>query len=261
MRSPIIGSPLFAGIALFAALIPQVSEGQVYLDPTPVPTVNASREPWQLSGEAIFYKGDYYYPTGPTEFFDGKVMSRTVTLDGIPLYEDSTRAPFDVVFVPVGGKLMKPYERRHTGRLAGTTGSRAPSFPVEPRSLVTSMLGDDDESRAPVATDRAQWDWPEPVAAPEPAPLSEVPAARPGVVPGAVITAVPRRDTTNAGAYVQFEGARYVSSGRAVVATGDRFVRIGDSGGAAVYREGKGRSQTIYLEAVPGGPLAPYTRR
>ena len=35
-----------------------------------------------------------------------------------------------VLHVPVAGGLMQRYERRRTGALAGTTGNRAPSFPV-----------------------------------------------------------------------------------------------------------------------------------
>lgn len=255
MRSHILG------ITLVALLAPQLGHAQVYLDPTPAPTVNAAREQWQLSGEAIFYKGDFYYPSGPTEFFDGKVMSRTGTHEGVPLYENSTLLPHEIVYVPVAAKLMKPYERRRDGQLAGTTGSRAPSFAVQPHTQAASMLDDRDQYTTRMATDRAQWDWPTPIERVEPPALASAPGRRGSVIPSGVISSVPTRETTNAGAYLQFEGNRYFSSGRAVVPNAERFSRVGDANGASVYREMKGNAKTIFVESVPSGPLAPYTQK
>ena len=69
------------------------------------------------------------------------------------------------------------------------------------------------------------------------------------------------RETTNAGAYVHFGGARFYTSGRAVTHDLPRFTRTGEVGSAGVYLEIGGSDTTIFVEAVPGGPLAPYTRR
>ena len=105
---------------LLVGLTPTGAHAQayMYLDPTPEPIVNAAQAAWQRSGEAIFYRGDFYYPTGPDEFFDGRVMVRTGNFEGVPLYENSTLAPYDVVYVPVGRKMMRPYERRRHDRFA-----------------------------------------------------------------------------------------------------------------------------------------------
>lgn len=259
MRSHILG------IALAALLAPQVSHAQVYLLPeSSPPSVTAAREPWQLSGDALYYKGDFYYPTGPTEFFDGRIMARTGTHDGVPLYENATLVPFDIVYVPVGGGLMRPYERRREGWLAGTTGSRLPSFVVD---TTPSDMGDiertwveRERSVARLAIGRAQWEWTEPVASVELPPLADTPGRRVTTTPTGVITTIPKRDTTNAGAYFRFDGSRYVASGRAVRQNVERFARIGGINNLAVFREIKGDPNTIYIESVPGGLLAPFTR-
>jgi hypothetical protein len=80
----------------------------------------------------------------------------------------------------------------------------------------------------------------------------------PSTIP--VIRTIPRRETTNAGAYVDFAGAHHYASGKAVIHDGPRFTRIGDVGGAAVFREVGGSDKTIHVEVVPDGLLAPYTR-
>ena len=48
----------------------------------------------------------------------------------MPFYADTTLEPYSELYVPVGSSRMRAYERRRDGALAGTTGSRAPSFPV-----------------------------------------------------------------------------------------------------------------------------------
>ena len=77
-------------------------------------------------------------------FFNGNTMVRTGHYNGVPLYADATLEPYSIVYVPIGRGLMQPYERPRRGDLAGTTGSRPPSFPVQ--------LDDDGTSRR-----RPQW--------------------------------------------------------------------------------------------------------
>jgi hypothetical protein len=246
--------------------MPHVSSAQVYLLPTPAPRVTAAYEPWRVGGEPIFYAGHLYYPTGPTEFFDGQVMARTGHYQGVPLYENSTLEPYSLVFVPIGGNLMRPYERKRDGDLVGTVGSRPPSFPIQRDAELASLIGYYDDVVSDVdrygddLSQRAQWDWPEPIAEVEPPPLAPL-SPRPTSVPSVAIGRTAPRDTTNAGAFVQYEGARYFSSGKASVNDASRFTRVGEMGGASVYRDLKGDARTIYIESVPGGALAPYTRR
>ncbi len=117
---------------LFVVLgVPEVSSAQVYRNETPPPLVNAAGATWQLNGEPIFHEGNFYYPAGATVFFDGKVMVRTGVYAGVPVYADVTLEPYSMVYVPIGGLVMRPYERRREGELAGTVGSRTPSFPIQ----------------------------------------------------------------------------------------------------------------------------------
>src|SRR5207245_7484098 len=48
-----------------------------------------------------------------------------------PLYVDATLQPGSMVYVPIGGRVMRPYERKRYGELAGTTGSRTPWYPIQ----------------------------------------------------------------------------------------------------------------------------------
>src|SRR5260221_13738899 len=104
-------------VLVVAVLVPILGTAQVYQLPTPPPLVTAANAAWQINGEPVFYEGALYYPTGPTVFFDGSVMVRTGVNQGVPLYADTTLEPYSVVFVPIGGTLMRPYERRRAGEL------------------------------------------------------------------------------------------------------------------------------------------------
>ena len=66
--------------------------------------------------EPVVMAGAWYIPSGPTVFFDGAVMVRAGSYKGVSLYVDATRGPYNVVYVPMGNKLMRPYERRAADR-------------------------------------------------------------------------------------------------------------------------------------------------
>ena len=112
-----------------ALLVSAPVVAQVTSRPTEPPIVTAENDLWFRRGEPIVFAGDFYYPAGPVVFFNGDVMVRTGFYDGVPLYADTTIEPYSVVLVPIGRGRMRPYERIRSGDLAGTTGSRAPSFP------------------------------------------------------------------------------------------------------------------------------------
>jgi hypothetical protein len=262
-----------------AIVWPLTACAQVYSLPERTPRVTAASVGWQRGGEPLFYAGGLYYPSGPTEYFDGNLMTRTGTIDGVPVYENRTLEPWSVVYVPVGGNLLRPYERRREGSLVGTVGSRTPSFPIQrdgELSLRLAKIGDNItaglegvadsdtlELGRPVGTSgRAQWDWPRADVVPAQPPLGSL-STRTGATatPAPVIRSVPRRETTNAGAFIEFDGQRYYTSGKAVVHDPDRFTPSGEARGARVFREAKGQDRTIFVETVPGGSLAPYTRR
>lgn len=264
MRSHILALAALSVVSTVAA-----AHAQVYSLPTPPPRVHAAQAQWQRDREPLFYAGRFYRPTGPTEYFDGHVLVQTGTYRGVPLYENSTLEPYSVVFVPIGDNLVRPYERKRDGDLVGTAGSRMPSFPITRDAETTSVDGVEDFLRVSLPSSdrlgRAQWYWPTPtdqsaIASTDPlAPLSS--QTRTLATPIIPPTLGRLRETTNAGAYVQFMGARFYTSGRAVTHDIQRFARIGDLGTAAVFGESGGSNKTVFVEVVPGGPLAPYTKR
>src|SRR5437762_532000 len=104
---------------------------QISIQPTPPPTVTAENESWYVTNEPVLFAGNTYYPAGPSIHFLANEMVLSGLFRGVPLYTRTTIEPYSVVFLPVGGGLMRPYERRRSGDLAGTTGSSVPSLPVE----------------------------------------------------------------------------------------------------------------------------------
>src|SRR5437016_3706299 len=97
------------------------------------PNIPALSSPtdWRATGGPLVFGGITYYPTGPHVFLNPDIMVRVGTFENVPLYEDATVEAHSIILVPVGGKLLRPYERRRSGELAGTVGSRAPSFPID----------------------------------------------------------------------------------------------------------------------------------
>src|SRR5215210_5664131 len=94
------------------------------------PTVTAENEAWYLSGGAVSFGGGVYYPAGAVIHFVRNEMVRTGFLGNTPVYARTTQEPGSIIYVPLAGGLMRPYERRRSGELAGTSGSSAPSFVV-----------------------------------------------------------------------------------------------------------------------------------
>lgn len=261
MRPSVLGVLLFVGIVL-----PNLGTAQITFQPEPRPQVTAASATWQINGEPIFFAGSFYFPSGPTVFFDGKLMRRVGEYLTVPLYVDTTLEAFSIVFVPIGGAVMKPYERRRAGARAGTVRSKTPSWPVQVAADVARTPGGVGnqtgeplmvaEALRPVGTSGVAAVCPCPtgttgtVASTTPEPLVE---------PTAVQT-LPQ-PTRNTGISIQFRGARWVSDGPAVLYSPDRFVPIGDYHGFPVYRAGSGGDDTIYVTVVAEGPLAPYSRR
>src|SRR5258705_6620306 len=116
-------------ILLTLLLVAAPAAAQIQSRPTDAPIVTAENESWYVNGEPIQFAGDLFYQAGADVFFNGNTMVRSGNFNGVPLYTDTTREPYSVVFVPIGRGLMQPYERPRQGNLAGTTASRTPSFP------------------------------------------------------------------------------------------------------------------------------------
>ena len=257
---------LIAIVSTVVAFVPTNGNAQAYSLPTPPPQVTAAGADWQIQGEPVFYDGNFYYPTGPSVFFDGNVMVRSGVYKTVPLYVDASVDPYGVVYVPIGGNVMRPYERLRAGELAGTVGNRPPSFPIErdvelsaaagaTSGLITPPTGVSLEPRIiperavgtggsvvprAVPSDAAA---PSASAHPEPTIVESIPAPR-----------------ANNGIWLEFQGARYYSAGAAVPFSPSRFVPVGVHDGFPVYRDVHGAPGEIFVTVVKGGPVAPFKR-
>ena len=98
------------------------ASAQTYLQPTPPPQITADGAPWYVSRQPVMYAGNDYYPAGPQVHFNGDEMVPSGFYQGVQLYAQTTIEPYSMVFVPLSGGLMQPYQRRRDGELAGTTG-------------------------------------------------------------------------------------------------------------------------------------------
>jgi hypothetical protein len=235
-----------------AVLVPKLGNAQAFSRPTPPPIVDAASSPWQILGEPIFHAGHFYYPAGPVVFFDGNVMVRTGNYDGIPLYADTTMDPYSIVYVPIGGNLMKPYERRREGELAGTVGSRTPSFPVERNPDVITVPQIALAGAPPPAATGTIGTVPLTALAESPVATRYEPLT---------IQSIPG-PTTNAGVYISYGDERWYLAGPAVPYDPSTFTPIGSYRGFPVYRETRSPSRAvIYVSVIQDGPVAPYIRK
>jgi hypothetical protein len=165
-----------------------------------------------------------------------------------------------VILVPISRGVMQPYERPRRGELAGTSGSRAPSFPTALRPTATTVPM---AATAPTAP-------PLPVGAIS-VYTPDTPAAAvapPREVAGTTGILVTRRDTSvvsvrrpdsNDGIWIQFMGLRWSSSGSSVSAIGN-FERVGEYAGLPVFRRADVDEPVIYLPTA-AGRFATYRAR
>jgi len=241
----------------FACLIATLAAGvtasaQTQWTPSPAPSVSAADRTWYRERAPIQFAGDRYYPAGARTHFDPDAMVQTGSFDGIPLYADTTVEPFSEVLVPTGGGLLQPYQRRRTGDLAGTSGSRVSELPrdlvpweeaLQARQAITPLTADQP---------RGRWEF---IPAPAyPAP-DEQPVRGP-VTPGRMQTI--REPEDNRGIWISYEGTRWSIAGPAVLFDAGRFSQIGSYHGFPVYAT-QGASE-LYIPAWPG-MLAVYGRR
>lgn len=264
----------------FVLAVPLAAAAQLS---TPQPGVTAESESWYLNGTPINFAGTIYYPSGPVVHFNRNEMVFTGLFERVPVFKRTTQEPGSVVYVPLAGGLMKPYERRRSGDLAGTVGSAAPSFPVVlPAADVTGGTGPDFFGRTtaviprPVGTAGFLYGVAEPDYRPVPVATMDTsvpsPVGTAGLSPAALSTpllsSAPARIETAQrpagvnGVFVEFANTRWFASGPAVELDADRFSRIGDYRGFAVYEQ-NGNKTTIFVAAVPGEQslIAPYQSR
>ena len=248
---------------LLSAAVP--ASGQVLSRPTDPPIVTAENDSWYRLREPVQFAGDLYFPAGAAVFFNGNTMVRTGHYNGVPLYADTTIEPYSVVYVPIGRGVMQPYERVRGGELAGTSGSRAPAFP---------MRSARDGREMPVAAVSATA-MPRPIGAlgaftPETGSVGTTGLAgradeRAVVGTGGSTTLrqpLPtlitlRRPESNDGIWLEYMGARWVSAGPAVPLRAAEFMRVGEYAGFPVLARQGLNEDVIYLPALSGF-AAPY---
>lgn len=225
--------------AIAIAALPVCAAAQVVMRPEPPPAQTAGQMDWYRAGEPVLHRGELFYPGGPATFFDRDGMVLVGEFRGVPLYADPTVETGSIVYVPVSGTLMQPYEKLRAGDLAGTSGSRMPSYPPEtpttmqegPRPVGTSgrmpappMTGDAPGS---AATARALESAPVEVIAPSPA-------------------------VRGRGIWIEWKGIAWSASGPAM-RVGAQMVAIGSYNGHTVYRgAGASGSDTIWIETAQG---------
>jgi hypothetical protein len=240
---------VFFAVALLAAA---PAAAQVHSRPTDPPIVTAENESWFRLAEPLQFAGDLFYPAGARVFFNGNTMVRTGHYNGVPLYADTTLEPYSVVFVPIGRGLMQPYERLRRGDLAGTTGSRTPSFPVQPVTGGRSM---------PMAA-VSPTNLPQPIGAIGTFGLETPQQA---AVAGSAFDdqadlALIRRPENNDGIWVMFAGFKWLSAGPAVPLRAADFQLIGEYAGFPVFARQRVREDVIYIP-TRAGLVAPYRRK
>ena len=224
-------------VAACAFLISVPVFAQVNSRPTDPPIVSAENDSWYRRGEPVVVSGEFYYPAGPTTFFNGNVMVRVGHYNGVPLYTNTTLEPHSIVLVPIGRNLMQPYERPRAGDLAGTTGSRLPSFPGRGEFLPQEI--------PTIAT---------PLNPPQPVGTTGVELTLP-VMPA------PQRGKpfTYDSVSVQFMGEKWVMAGPSTEMPSG-LVQIAEYKGFPVYARAGQQNERIYLP-LTAGRVAPFTPR
>jgi hypothetical protein len=238
--------------ALLAALQAAPALAQAVSVTPSYPQATAAAREWYRQGQPIELAGDLYYPTGPTIAFRPDSMVPTGSYDGITLFADTTIEPYSEVLVPIGHRLFRPYERRRAGDLAGTSGSHAPSFPVEVRPW-QHPEGDRPEAGGD------QGPWPGRRSGgrqPRTEPTCETLLQPPGHIETA------RPPEGNRGIWIKYSGRRWESAGEAVEFRTRQFRRVGDYYGFPVYERAAGPEQGVARNEIfipsRDDMLAPY---
>lgn len=243
-------------------LLSQAASAQMMMQPTPRPIVTAENEPWFQEGIPVIHAGNLYYPAGPRVNFNGNEMVRSGHFQGIPLYSRKTIEPYSVVFVPLTGGWMQPYERRRAGELAETIGSLTPSFPIVRAYEQAGMefLG---EAQAPPSqvgevVDRSPLESARQPAAPIPTVGT---TGTENTVPLGPLATAQRPQGLNA-VFIEYADRRYFADGPAVTFDAKAFRRVGDYHGFSVYQQA-GQDKTLYIPTLGGAPklVTPYRAR
>jgi hypothetical protein len=249
-------------IVIVTLFVVAPAAAQVQSRPTDAPLVTAAGESWYQLREPVQFAGDLYYPAGAAIFFNGNTMVRTGHYNGVPLYADTTLEPYSIVYVPISRGLMQPYEKLRRGDLAGTTGSRTPSFPVRAQpdraSLPAAAIAPTDPPQPIGAISVFTPNSGTAVAGPTSMPTAVTPAtAAASAIPTPEPMATLMRPESNDGIWIRYVGEKWLSAGKAVPSSESEFVQVGDYVGFPVFARQGLRDDVIYLP-TRAGLIAPY---
>ena len=266
-------------VALICGVVFSCASTIALAQPTPLPTVTANSESWYQNGEPLLHEGIVYYPRGAVIYFDRDEFVRSGFYRGIPLYSRTTIEPFSMVYVPLAGGLMQPYERPRVGEIVGTIGSLGPTLPTpvptderRQRDTVgqaagppTNLPGPTDiEGNARLVGPPVTTEIPRPVGTTDTATTPQVV----GTAGRAVVLPRPRPLVTAArpsgvnGAFIEFDNARWFVNGPTVEFDAAAFRQVGILGEFPVYMR-TGDNAAIYIPAGTNirGIVARYARR
>jgi hypothetical protein len=255
-------------LALFflGLLVESRVSAQILIQPTPLPAVTAENEPWYLGGEPITYAGNLYYPAGAQIFFNSNEMVRSGFYMGIPLYARTTIEPYSVVYVPLAGGRMQPYERPRTGEIAGTSGSTPTTLPtpgstVPPAGLAPQAAGPPSQTVTVVPIqvtglpERSTGSLPGPPAA---APEVVGTSGRTPSAPRPLHTRIGGRPQGTNAIFIEFQNIRWYPVGPARLIETAGMRRVGDYAGFDVWSSSEA---IVYVPVTKGSTLAvPYSR-
>jgi hypothetical protein len=269
------------GVALLT-LVPFVTSAQVNYQTTQPPTVSAESEAWFEAQEPIMFAGNVYYPGGARVFFNRNEMVRSGFYRGIPLFTKTTVEPYSLVFVPVSGGQVQPYERRRAGELAGSVGSTVPSYPVgtpyqsaqsDPAAGLPQAAGPPTNISAPLMVGTSgttgspgiigtTGDAIAPVSPVSDRPAADLPTSGSASTPPGRLVSAEKPLGLN-GVFVDYDGRRWFSSGPAVALDPARLTELGRYRGFRVYADRARPNDTIYIAVAESADavVAPYSLR
>ena len=250
-------------VTLMSALtVPLVASGQDLLQEQP-PTVTAENEPWFVSRAPLMLGGTLYFPAGAQVHFNRNEMVLTGSFGAIPVYVRTTIEPRSVIFIPLSGGLMQPYDRRRSGELAGTEGSIPASFPIQNPAERRFELQALRAPGPPLGTTPSMYyDAAFPATSPVAPPSTSRAVATTGytaMVPTHPLESAIRPEGINR-VFVNFESQRWFSSGGAVPFDASAFRQIGTANGFAVYSS-PAHPGTIFIPVAREAQalVAPYS--
>ncbi len=241
---------------------------QISMQTTAAPTITAETESWYVTNEPIVFAGNSYYPGGPSIHFMANEMVFSGFYRGVPLYTRTTIEPYSLVFLPVAGGMMRPYERRRAGDLVGTTGSSVPSLRVEIPSAFNAPTTRLQAAAPPfVETQGIVTDAPSPSVMPESAIGIEPPAASSVSPPVGTrgLLVQPRGKRIGPppanGIFVEFNSQRWFSRARPLSLDPATLKQIGEWHGFPVYTLRRTGRSIIYIPVAQGSDAyAAYSR-